>query len=145
MSIISHTTYRSEGMLQWYYYCNIFSLLLGNSSLPRCFDVFKDPDPFFTQPAQQFPGNMALPCSTFPMQSSVIYSPPSSCTPSESSAPSPMSSTDGWIINDDWNTLMIYLSDKNVLYFFRTALIWTFKMSIKNNLVLYPETFNPKQ
>ena len=96
MSIISH--YSGYGTMNYY---KVFSLLPGNSNLPRCFDVFKDPDPFFTQPGQQFPGNMALPCSTFPMQSSVIYSPPSSCTPSESSAPSPMSSTDGWIINDD--------------------------------------------
>lgn len=78
-----------------------FLCLRGNSSLPRCFDVFKDPDPFFTQAAHQFPGDTTLSCPALPMQSSVIYSPPSSCPPSESSAASPMSSVDSWMLNDD--------------------------------------------
>ena len=78
--------------------CCFFS---GNSSLPRSFEVFNDPDPFLTQPAHQFPNNAAVSCPVLPMQSSVIYSPPSSSAPSESSVASPMSSVDGWAINDD--------------------------------------------
>jgi len=78
-----------------------FLCLRGNSSLPRSFEVFNDPDPFLTQPAHQFPNNAAVSCPVLPMQSSVIYSPPSSSAPSESSVASPMSSVDGWAINDD--------------------------------------------
>ena len=74
-------------------------LLSGNSSLPRCFDVFNNPDPFFTQPTHD--GDAAVSFPALPMQSSVIYSPPSSSAPSESSAASPMSSVDGWVINED--------------------------------------------
>ncbi|KAJ7374546.1 hypothetical protein OS493_004884 [Desmophyllum pertusum] len=74
-----------------------FLCLRGNSSLPRSFEVFNNPDPFFTQPAHQFPDEGAM----FPIQSSVTYSPPLSSAPSESSAASPMSSTDGWLVNED--------------------------------------------
>lgn len=73
-----------------------FLCLRGNSSLPKSFDIFSNPDPFVTQPADQ------LPFSAFPMQSSFTYSPPSSRapTPSESSVASPMSSNDGWTVNE---------------------------------------------
>lgn len=94
-SIKSITFYNLVVLLKLFLNC----LLSGNSSLPRCFDVFNNPDPFFTQPAHD--GDAAVSFPALPMQSSVIYSPPSSSAPSESSAASPMSSVDGWVINED--------------------------------------------
>ena len=76
-------------------------LVSGNSTLPRSFEVFNNPDPFVTQPAHQLAGEGVFSSPVLPIQSSVTYSPPSSREPSEASAPSPMSSTDGWLINDD--------------------------------------------
>ncbi|KAL9974722.1 hypothetical protein ACROYT_G011801 [Oculina patagonica] len=78
-----------------------FLCLRGSSSLPRSFEVFNNPDPFFTHPTHHFADEGAFSCPVLPIQSSVTYSPPSSNAPSESSAASPMSSTDGWLINDD--------------------------------------------
>ena len=76
-------------------------LVSGNASLPRSFEVFNNPDPFVTQPTHQFADEGVFSSPVLPIQSSVAYSPPSSTAPSETSAPSPMSSTDGWLINDD--------------------------------------------
>lgn len=76
-------------------------LVSGNASLPRSYEVFNNPDPFVTQPAHQLADEGVFSSPMLPIQSSVTYSPPSSSAPSETSAASPMSSTDGWLINDD--------------------------------------------
>lgn len=78
-----------------------FLCLRGNANLPRSFEVFNNPDPFVTQPAHQCADEGVFSSPVLPIHSSVTYSPPSSSAPSETSAPSPLSSTDGWLINDD--------------------------------------------
>lgn len=80
----------------------IYFLFPGNSGLPKSFDIFSNPDPFVTQPADQYFDDATASFPAFPMQSSVTYSPPSSRapTPSDSSVASPMSSNDGWIVNE---------------------------------------------
>ena len=75
-------------------------LVSGNAGLPRSYEVFNNPDPFVTQPAHQLADGV-FSSPMLPIQSSVTYSPPSSSAPSETSAASPMSSSDGWLINDD--------------------------------------------
>lgn len=74
-----------------------FLCLRGSASLPRSFEVFNNPDPFFTQPTQQFPDEEGFSSPMLHTQSSVTYSPPSSSSLSEFSADSPMSSIDGWL------------------------------------------------
>lgn len=78
-----------------------FLCLRGSASLPRSFEVFNNPDPFFTKPTHQFPDEEVLSCPMLHTHSSVTYSPPLSSSPSESSADSPMSSIDGWLMHDD--------------------------------------------
>lgn len=79
-----------------------FLCLRGSSGLPKSFDIFSNPDPFVTQPADQSFDDGTASFQAFPVQSSVTYSPPSSRapTPSDSSVASPVSSNDGWIVND---------------------------------------------